>query len=145
MKLLITNNIFFPGAYYREQALVLVSANIIFFRCWNVSVAQLIRYAYYIYCTHHDQWFLSLFQTDIVEYIVIGTVIQEVKTSNIAKEACVLFSRHRLAGQRSQCELNVFICLSRPLLELAFQIKFHATQSPWPASLPTKLLPQVCE
>ena len=35
-----------------------------------------------IHINHHDFFLL----TEIVEYIIVGTVIQEVKTSNIAKE-----------------------------------------------------------
>lgn len=74
---------------------------------------------------------------DAVDHIIYGTVIQEVKTSNIARE---VWSH---TGMQMYLELDAssagVLCssLRRPWVQ-AFLTRSRLTLSPWPASPPTR-------
>ena len=76
-----------------------------------------------------------------VDHIVVGTVIQEVKTSNIAREVSWRnIERNVWFGCASIC---VRLSPSRQRWSRGSAIAFHATLSPWPVYHPTWLLQQV--
>ena len=84
----------------------------------------------------------SLTFTEQVDHIVVGTVIQEVKTSNIAREVshshspytqhCMKTFMYTLTSDNGD-----ILCLCRQQWSLGSVIVFPATQSPWLAYRPT--------